>query len=152
MKANLPEPNSYVYFVDAHSLLSIATGADSQTASDVLSFEASACKAGNSTDVVALGSASFKLELPSIFGTDGKTAAVDKNSRVLPGVKSAEAWDPQNAFTGAWYYVENAIEEATGTMNSSVSVLPSHAHIVATAMIQASSQFLEKLCKWITLE
>ena len=34
----------------------------------------------------------------------------------------------------------------------SVSVLPSQAHNVATAMIQASSAFLEKLCKWITQE
>ena len=35
MKANSPEADSYVYFVDVHNLLSIGTEADSLTASDV---------------------------------------------------------------------------------------------------------------------
>ena len=153
MKLNAPTADNFVFFADAHSLLTVGTGAEVSTSLDVLQFEAASAKAGNSSSIEALIVASFKLELPSFFGSDAKNAEAFKDSRELPAVKTFEIWDRQDGFRGARYAFNRAIRDATSTLsNSVVHSLPplSPGLAVSQAMINASMNFLSNLSEWIS--
>ena len=57
--ANAAMSGSFVYFLDAHALLNIGIGAEANTSSDVLTFEASSIKVGHSSEFEALVMTSF---------------------------------------------------------------------------------------------
>ena len=63
---NAAMSGSFVYILDAHALLTIGIGAEANTSSDVLTFEASSIKAGHLSEFESLVMTSFKLEIPPI--------------------------------------------------------------------------------------
>jgi hypothetical protein len=95
--------------------------------------------------------ASFKIELPEIFGSDSASMHVTSDTRALPAMKSAEVWDPENGYTSGRLRFEALIKEAKETMLGSVADhLVGMGKIVAIECITASYQFLMKLAEWIS--
>jgi hypothetical protein len=116
---NGPAVGAFIYFLDAHSLLSLAAD-EAGSARSVISFQHSAAKGGYSSTEEAMISASFKIELPAIFGADSTSMHVTADTRALPAMKTAEAWDPENGYTGGRLRFEALIKESKETMMGSV--------------------------------
>jgi hypothetical protein len=66
-------------------------------------------------------------------------------------MKTPEAWDPENGYTGGRLRFESLIKEVKDTMLSSVGDhLVGMGRIVASECIMASYNFLMKLSEWMT--
>jgi hypothetical protein len=120
LAANAPAAGGYIFFLDAHSMLSLASE-EADTARPVLSFSHSAAKGGFASSEEAQVSASFKIALPGIFGTDLGGTKMSADSKTLPGMKVFEIWDPDDGYTGAKRKLEEAIRKVKATMLESVS-------------------------------
>jgi len=150
LKLNAAGTGMFVHFLDPPGLLNI--GSNNHTSNlGVLKFEADAAKAGHTGEEEALVAASFKIEVPSIFGNDSQNREATKDSRELPGVGRFEDWDTGNGYTGARYVLLNANEDSRSRMiNSASSNLTGEAFLVATTMIAESSNFWVTLSTWVS--
>ena len=72
------------------------TGSDNNEA---MEFTSNSRKAGYNDDRVALARLSFGLPLPVVFGKESGKAGT-RDSRILPGLKTAKAWDDGSQYTG----------------------------------------------------
>jgi hypothetical protein len=99
MTMNAPAAGAYIYFLDAHGMLSLASDKVDTTRA-VLNFSHSMMKGGYASSEEAQVSASFKIALPAIFGSDSASTKVSVDTRVLPAFKVFEIWDPEDGYTG----------------------------------------------------
>jgi hypothetical protein len=144
---NGPVAGAFIYFLDAHALLSLAVD-EAGSARSVINFQHSASKGGYGSTEEAMVSASFKIELPAIFGADSASMHVTLDTRTLPAMKTLEAWDPENGYTGGRLRFEALIKEAKETMMGSVGDhLVGMGKFFAIERIAASYQFLMKLAE-----
>jgi hypothetical protein len=148
--ANAPASGAFIFFLDAHAMLSLAAD-EAGSARSVIHFQHSAAKGGYGSTEEALVAASFKIELPAIFGADSMSMQITADTRALPGMKTPEAWDPENGYTGGRLRFEALIKEAKETMLGSVGDhLVGMGKIVAIECIMNSFNFLMKLSEWMT--
>ena len=77
-----------------------------------------------------------------------------RDSRILPGIKSAEDWDSGDGYTGVRYRYEYVVREASSIMNAAIIKTPGLGlgQAVSQSMVLASTRFLTKLGEWITKE
>jgi hypothetical protein len=134
-----PAAGAYIYFLDAHGLLSLSAD-ESDTTRAVLSLAHSAAKGGFTTAEEAAVSASFKITLPAIFGTDSASTRVTSDTRALPAMKTPEAWDLEDRYTGGKRRFEEQIREVKCTIGRTV----------AMECIALAYEFLSKLLDWMT--
>jgi hypothetical protein len=66
---HVPAAGAFIFFLDAHAMLSLAAD-EAGSAKSVINFQHSAAKGGYGSTEEAMASASFKIELPAIFGSD----------------------------------------------------------------------------------
>jgi len=142
----------FIHFVDFHALVNVGSP-DHGTNAQVLKFEADAIKAGHTGEEEALVAASFKIEIPVIFGTVANNTAGTKDSRVLPGINIFEDWDSGDGYTGLRYVLAAATEDARSRLiDSAGHNLNGLALLVAIDMITAASNFVKALSTWISQE
>ena len=149
-KINVSDDSLFVCFCDPHALLNMAaeTGGDND---DAMGFTANARKAGFSNDMVALARLSFRITLPAVFGKEGSRAAI-RDSRILPGLKTAESWDDGSQYTGQRSEAETRIrntEDVLSEFNKS-SGLTDEGQRVAVDCQTRSSNFVNGLFSWMT--
>jgi hypothetical protein len=151
--ANAPAAGGYVFFLDAHSMLSLASE-EADTARAVLSFSHSAVKGGFTPSEEAQVSASFKIAVPAIFRTDPGGSKMSANSRTLPGMKVFEIWDLDDRYTGAKRNLEEVIPEVKATMLESVSnhLTGLGRVMVMECIVVYNLRFLCKLSDWMTCQ
>jgi hypothetical protein len=150
MTTHAPATGAYIYFLDAHGMLSLAAD-ESETTRAVLNFAHSAVKGGFASSEEAQVSASFKIALPAIFGADSASTRVSADTRALPAMKTPEAWDPEDGYTGAKRRFEEQIKEVKSTMLESVGDhLTGLGRMVAMECISMAYEFLSKLSEWMT--
>jgi len=152
MQTNAGGPGMFVHFVDFHTLVNVGSsefGSNLQ----VLKFDADSIKAGHTSEEEALVSASFKIEIPVIFGSDSSNTEGTRDSRVLPGCKLFSERDSGNGYTGLRYVLAKAVEDARSRLvESSHLNLTGMGLLVALEMIGASTQFVQALSTWILQE
>jgi hypothetical protein len=130
-------------------LMAVATGGDSSSLSDILSFDAKAMKVGASSSIEATLSASFRQELPQFFGNLSKSVARD--DRVLPALPSYDKWDTQSSRSGGRYTLSSGIGlTVDGLYHSLQNNIAGEGMEVARTMINDSRDFLNQLSSWIT--
>jgi hypothetical protein len=145
-----PAAGAYIYFLDARGLLSLSAD-ESDTTRAVLTLAHSAAKGGFTTAEAAAVSASFKIALPAIFGTDSASTRVTSDTRALPAMKTPEAWDPEDGYTGGKLRFEEQIREVKCTMLESVGdLLTGLGRTVPMECIALAYEFLSKLADWMT--
>jgi hypothetical protein len=150
LTTNASGVGAYVHFVDAHSLLNLASE-DLGTNNKVLTFQTNAAKSGYSSAEEALIGSSFKIELPAMFGKDSSNASASKDTRVLPAVQSFDEWNPSNGYTGAKHLFNRKVEEAKDSMIASADrQLSGMALMVTTEMITKSALFLREMSNWMS--
>jgi hypothetical protein len=115
LTSNAPAVGAYIYFMDAHAMLNLAME-DASSNAEVLLFQQSAAKSGYATSEEALVGASFKIELPVIFGWDSAMNRMSADTRVLPAMRSPEAWDPEDGYNGGRHRFKRQIKEVKATM------------------------------------
>jgi hypothetical protein len=148
LAANAGAPGAYIMFMDAHALLGVAF-----QELEVVSFEAGSLKAGYSSIEEAVTVTGFKIGLPHFFGKDPKSNVASNDTRVLQAIRTPEAWDSGNGFTGARRTFEQGVAEHTRAQSRSTdNVLTANRKIVANLCISASGKFLTDLGAWITRE
>jgi hypothetical protein len=152
MLVNAAASGGFIYFLDAHGMLSLSTD-EVGSARSVIHFQQAAKKGGFKSTEEALVVSSFKIELPSIFGSDSSSSQMTADTRTLPAMKSADVWDPKDGYTGGRMRFEALIKEAKTMMLASVGDhLQGIGKIVAMECITESYQFLMKLAEWISKE
>jgi hypothetical protein len=130
-------------------LMAVATGSDSSSLGEILSFDAKAIKVGASSPLEATLSASFRQELPQFFGNLSKSVARD--DRVLPGLPSYDKWDTQSARSGGRYTLSSGVGlTVDGLYHSLQTNITGEGMEVARTMINDSRDFLNQLSSWIT--
>jgi hypothetical protein len=137
LKIEAPADMAYVFFLDPHSFMNVGYSGVGDSA-EQLGLQAAAAKAGFTSSEEALVVSSYKFELPTFFGKE------TKDSRKLPVVPTANAWDSKDGFTGVQYEFRKLIhstrKEQLGNANLYVT---GDGLSVAKHMIQASFAFLE---------
>jgi hypothetical protein len=150
MTTNAPAAGAYIYFLDGHGMLSLASD-EVDTTRAVLSFCHSATKGGYALSEEAQVLASFKIALPAIFGSDSASTKVSADTRTLPALKVFEVWDPEDGYTGAKRRFDEQIKEVKATMLESVGDhLVGIGRTVAMECIQAAYESLRKLSEWMS--
>jgi hypothetical protein len=144
MTTHAPAAGAYIYFLDAHGMLSLAAN-EADTTRAVLNFAHSAVKGAFATPEEAQVSASFKIALPAIFGSDSASTRVSSDTRALPAMKTPEAWDLEDGYTRAKRRFEEQIKEVKSTMLESVGDhLTGLGRMVAMECIAMAYEFLSK--------
>ena len=87
---------AYVFSVDEHSLMALKLGTTLEDAAADADFESKVRKNGYTTIDEANVASSFSRSLPSFFGKPTPT-----ESRKLPALKTADAWEPKTIVDGA---------------------------------------------------
>jgi hypothetical protein len=130
-------------------LMAVATGSDSSSLGDILSFDATAKKVGASSPLEATLSASFRQELPQFFGNLSKSVARD--DRLLPALPTYDKWDTQSNHAGGRYTLSSGIAlTVDGLYHSLQTNIQGEGMEVARTMINDSRDFLNQLSSWIT--
>lgn len=93
LKIEAPADMAYVFFLDPHSFMNVGYSGVGDSVGQ-LGLQAAAAKAGFTSSEEALVVSSYKFELPTFFGKEMK------DSRKLPVVPTANAWDSKDGFTG----------------------------------------------------
>mmetsp|Transcript_27805 Transcript_27805/g.36248 ORF Transcript_27805/g.36248 Transcript_27805/m.36248 type:complete len:197 (+) Transcript_27805:1030-1620(+) len=141
----------FVHFLDPSALINV--GFNHHTSNQgVLRFEAGdAVKAGHTGKEEALVAASFKIEVPSLFGNDSQNCEATKDMRELPGVSKFEDLDSGNGYTGARYLLLNANKSSQSQMiKNAAANLTGEAFLVSSTMITESSSFWVHLATWVS--
>jgi hypothetical protein len=154
LQLNAPGSGSYIYFLDASSLLTLA---DAQVAAEgvqeFMSFEAATSKAGYKTAEEAAIATSFKMELPPFFGKDHKPTKLVKDVRRLPAIPTYEVWNPRDGHNGAMYAMATEIKAARDMMMLAArETLPDVAAALAGHCLQESQQFITAMGDWMSTE
>ena len=149
-KANVKDGSLFICFCDPHALLNMAaeTGRDNNEAMD---FSSNALKAGFANDMVALARLSFGLPLPAVFGKESSKVGT-RDSRILPGLKTAQCWDDGNQYTGQKTEAERRLrntEEVLHEFNSAEDLSDEGQRVVLECQTRTSN-FVKGLFSWMT--
>jgi hypothetical protein len=144
LKIEAPADMAYVFFLDPHSFMNVGYSGVGDSAGQ-LGLQAAAAKAGFASSEEALVVSSYKFELPTFFGKE------TKDSRKLPVVPTADAWDSKDGFTGVRYEFRKLIQSTRKEQLGNANLyLTGDGLAVAKHMIQASFSFLETMESWIS--
>lgn len=133
-------------FLDVVSLLTIANP-DSlpKTASQYTKDGYDQLRSGFRNIGETLCAHSFNLELPDFFGK-----VTNKSGRFLPSVPDNKAWDPEDADApSVKRNIDDGIEDNTVGDDIEHSELSDEAKLVANDMLLRSTNFAQKVCKFI---
>jgi len=149
LHVNAGGPGLFVHFLDPSALINV--GSNIHTSNEgVLKFEADVIKAGHTGEEEALVLASFKIQIPSLFGSNSQNKEATKDTRELPGVPNFEHWDSGDGYTGAKYMMLNAKEKSRARMTSTSANLTGLVLLVSSTMITNSSNFWVVIATWVT--
>jgi hypothetical protein len=139
---------SYVFFVDVHSLMALKLGTTLEDAAADADFESKVRKNGYTTIDEANVASSFSRSLPSFFGKPTPT-----ESRKLPALKTAEAWEPKTMVDGAREVLDRLLVAAGRELQSvSMDFLQGEGLLVAQSCIQTAVKFVTDLSTWMSRE
>jgi hypothetical protein len=139
---------SYVFFVDVHSLMALKLGTTLEDAAADADFESKVRKNGYTTIDEANLASSFSRSLPSFFGKPTPT-----ESRKLPALKTAEAWEPKTMVDGAREVLDRLLVAAGRELQSvSMDFLQGEGLLVAQSCIQSAVKFVTDLSTWMSRE
>ena len=139
---------AYVFFVDVHSLMALKLGTTLEDAAADADFESKVRKNGYTTIDEANVASSFSRSLPAFFGKPTPT-----ESRKLPALKTAEAWEPKTMIDGARDVLDRLLVAAGRELQSvSMDFLIGEGLLVAQACIQSAVKFMTDLSTWMSRE
>lgn len=146
---NCPNPGSYAFFLDFHSLLALAQG-QGNTQVDILKFQETSAKLKYASTDEAIVVASFQMEIPAFFGK-ASAGATGQSARVLPGMTTFGAWDATDGERGLRYDIKHQVKLYIESWRDSAEYnLSPDAMGVAQAMMHTSVMFIEKVSGWVT--
>ena len=139
---------AYVFFVDVHSLMALKLGTTLEDAAADADFESKVRKNGYTTTDEANVASSFSRSLPAFFGKPTPT-----ESRKLPALKTAEAWEPKTMVDGARDVLDRLLVAAGRELQSvSMDFLQGEGLLVAQSCIQMAVKFVTDLSTWMSRE
>ena len=140
--------SAYVFFVDVHSLMALKLGTTLEDAAADADFESKVRKNGYTTIDEANVASSFSRSLPAFFGRPTPT-----ESRKLPALKTADAWEPKTMVDGARDVLDRLLVAAGREVQSvSMDFLQGEGLLVAQSCIQTSVKFVTDLSTWMSRE
>ncbi len=139
---------AYVFFVDVHSLMALKLGTTLEDAAADADFESKVRKNGYTTIDEANVASSFSRSLPAFFGKPSPT-----ESRKLPALKTADAWEPKTMVDGARDVLDRLLVAAGRELQSvSMDFLQGEGLLVAQSCIQTAVKFVTDLSTWMSRE
>ena len=139
---------AYVFFVDVHSLMALKLGTTLEDAAADADFESKVRKNGYTTIDEANVASSFSRSLPSFFGKPTPT-----ESRKLPALKTADAWEPKTMVDGARAVLDRLLVAAGRELQSvSMDFLHGEGLLVAQSCLQTAVKFVTDLSTWMSRE
>jgi hypothetical protein len=139
---------AYVFFVDVHSLMALKLGTTLEDAAADADFESKVRKNGYTTIDEANVASSFSRSLPAFFGKPSPT-----ESRKLPALKTADAWEPKTMVDGARDVLDRMLVAAGRELQSvSMDFLQGEGLLVAQSCIQTAVKFVTDLSTWMSRE
>ena len=139
---------AYVFFVDVHSLMALKLGTTLEDAAADADFESKVRKNGYTTIDEANVASSFSRSLPAFFGKPSPT-----ESRKLPALKTADAWEPKTMVDGAQDVLDRMLVAAGRELQSvSMEFLQGEGLLVAQSCIQTAVKFVTDLSTWMSRE
>lgn len=153
LKANVLDASGYMYFLDAHGLMSLMGDNDGDGHQDKLSFANAAKKGGYQNTEEALIVASFHFELPVFFGKSTSNNAASSDSRVLPCANAYGVWKDPTGYAGVSKKLMRRLAEIRDRLSVSIEAsLSGNARTLAIQMMSASISFFHSLNGWMTSE
>lgn len=150
LKVNVVDEDLFICFADPCALLNMASkpGEDNK---EMMSFHSNARKSGLGGGLMVLARLSFNFGLPVIFGSSSKSLAA-RDIRVLPGVKTAEAWDNGSPYSGLKNEVLEQVRMVVKVLQDGIQSpsLSPEARTVAMECVCQSSLFITSLFTWMT--
>ena len=138
-------------FVDAVSLLSLATSDASQDEGQAANQRATTAKVKDKTPYHTAYIASFNLEVPPLLGK-GSDSSLTTNSRALAGVPKFVDFHPPLGREGIHQRVLDYVKDGRKTLEQAIGDLfsfGSEPSSVARELLLLSKTFWDELCHWM---
>ena len=138
-------------FVDAVSLLSLATSDISLDEERAANLRATTAKVRDKTPYHTAYIASFSLEVPPLLGK-GSDQSVTTNSRALGGVPKYEDFHPPSGREGIHQRILDHVKDGRRSLEQAISDLfafGTEPASVAHELLLQSKTFWDDLCHWI---
>ena len=138
-------------FVDAVSLLSLATSDASLDEEKAANQRATTAKVRDKTPYHTAYIASFNLEVPPLLGK-GSDHSMTTNSRALGGVPKFEDFHPPSGREGIHQRILDHVKDGSLTLQQAIGELftfGTEPSSVAREMLLLSKTFWDELCHWM---
>ena len=138
-------------FVDAVSLLSLATSDTSLDEERAANLRATTAKVRDKTPYHTAYIASFNLEVPPLLGK-GSDQSMTTNSRALGGVPKFEDFHPPSGREGIHQRILDYVRDGRQTLDQAIGELfafGTEPSSVAKEMLHLSKAFWDDLCHWM---